>query len=1210
MTDSLDQLFETFVQPPNGYGEVAFYWWLGDPLTRERITWQLDQLADAHISGLQVNYAHSDQGGLSWGLTYPSEPELFSEAWWELFGWFLGEAEKRGIAVSLSDYTLGGPGQGSFLDEVIAAYPQLRGSKLAFKQWTLGPGRRVPEKLDDDLLTLTAFRTSGDQIDPSSALRLESHIQPDGRCTWSATSGEWRVLAVHRKRIAASLDPMSPLAGTRICEAFFGNFVERFPHAAGKGLNFFFSDELHFGVSGFLWNDQFAAEFIARKGYDITSELPALFVDIGPRTPKIRVDYHDVMVSLSEENYFRPVYKWHESRGMTYGCDHGGRGREVKEFGDYFRTQRWNQGPGCDQPRLESDVVKNKVASSISHLYGRPRTWLEGFYASGWGTTPGQVIDAAWRNFAMGHNLLTLHGLYYSTHGGWWEWAPPCNHFRMPYWKHFKTFLRGSERLSYLLSQGVHRCDVAVMYPVEPVQAAGDERAASTAFECATALYDHNIDLDFIDAQSLERANTSNGHLNVAGEQFKALILPAMNVLRHASLIKTVEFARGGGRVYIVGCWPDATDRAGRGDSEVSKLVKELREHAIFIDSPKVLPRRIRDDGIIDFNVEAPGLKAYHLHRRVGGQDIYFVYGVPRGTRCFFRAAGRVEFWDAMNGSRRTVYEAESAPCGTILLFPGEAHQACVLVFTNEPATQASRLINIAEVISVDTGSGEVTAMSKAGGRCEAVINHGGKPQSVVGSSVEPPAAIMLDELWGFELLPTMDNRWGDYRLPETDGLIGAEIRQLRCSGRVCEPSDSLPTDVSSWQIHTLGFGPVFWQSGPFSSVEADHHEAGFVALRQPSVNGAGPAWRTYDMSWRFGVEDDPGRQGYHGLKGLVTDEFLAVGRRKPCEQSSPAIDYEVDPSAPCSFFWTAFHLEAPAQVRLEHGGLRPTRVWLNHATVELNQPIDLPAGIHRVLLRYEAAGRNFVVVRKVGSAEVESGERHPLSMSWFKQADIVPFDLEPSLSQRTEWYYCTLPPGFIGLQAKLLGTAEFWHAGQKVPHHVDHLAGACVVNFDEPVAKASELMIRIDQACGNYGGAAFAESITVKCAKGQIALGDWSAIDALSCYSGGARYSTEFTIQAADERTRTWLDLGDVVASAEVLLNGKSVGVRLSMPWSFDVTQFVRPGTNKIEVEVFNTLANHYKTIPTRYRGDGRSGLIGPVTIRFESIVALRTAH
>ncbi len=85
-----------FRTPPPGYGEVGFYWWLGDPLTKERLTWQLDQLKNKGISALQVNYAHSDKGGRSYGLTFASDPPLFSAPWWDLFGWFLKEANSAG----------------------------------------------------------------------------------------------------------------------------------------------------------------------------------------------------------------------------------------------------------------------------------------------------------------------------------------------------------------------------------------------------------------------------------------------------------------------------------------------------------------------------------------------------------------------------------------------------------------------------------------------------------------------------------------------------------------------------------------------------------------------------------------------------------------------------------------------------------------------------------------------------------------------------------------------------------------------------------------------------------------------------------------------------------------------------------------------------------------------------------------------------------
>ena len=47
-----------FVAPPPGYGEVPFWWWTGDPLDKERLLWQLDQLHAVGIPGVQINYAH------------------------------------------------------------------------------------------------------------------------------------------------------------------------------------------------------------------------------------------------------------------------------------------------------------------------------------------------------------------------------------------------------------------------------------------------------------------------------------------------------------------------------------------------------------------------------------------------------------------------------------------------------------------------------------------------------------------------------------------------------------------------------------------------------------------------------------------------------------------------------------------------------------------------------------------------------------------------------------------------------------------------------------------------------------------------------------------------------------------------------------------------------------------------------------------------
>ena len=75
-------------------------------------------------------------------------------------------------------------------------------------------------------------------------------------------------------------------------------------------------------------------------------------------------------------------------------------------------------------------------------MYQRPRVWLEGYHSLGWGANPDGLMYATNENFVFGATLLNLHGLYYSTRGGYWEYAPPCYHFRMPYWAHMNVFLK------------------------------------------------------------------------------------------------------------------------------------------------------------------------------------------------------------------------------------------------------------------------------------------------------------------------------------------------------------------------------------------------------------------------------------------------------------------------------------------------------------------------------------------------------------------------------------------------------------------------------------------------------------------------------------------------------------------------------------------------------------------------------------------------
>ena len=1056
-----------FAKPPAGFGLVPFYWWLGDPLTQERLSWQLDQLTDMGISGLQINYAHTNKGGLSWGLTIPSDPKLFTQDWWNLVGWFMKQAKSRGIAVSLSDYTLG-VGQGWVMDDILRDHPELTSTQLRL--------------------------VKGDA--PADALM---------KTTVTGTDGTVQQMGVRAETVPFSYDPMNPLSGPEYARRFFGQFEDRNPGEGGKGLNFFFSDELEFRLGQFPWTSRFTEEFKKRKGYDIVPELPALFMDMGPRTPKVRLDYADVRVALTEEGFFKPVFDWHQQRGMTMGCDHGGRGHDVVEFGDYFRTQRWNQGPGCDQPNLGRDLIKTKVASSIAHLYQRPRVWLEGYYGSGWGTSSAGVVDATFANFVMGHNLLSLHGLYYSTHGGWWEWAPPCNGFHMPYWKQMRGFTACVERLSYVLSQGDHRCDVAILYPVASMEAGMDgPTAVKAAFDTGRQVYAEEIDFDFMDFESLARAKVVGKELHVSGEVYRVLVLPAMKAVRHSTLQKALEFHRAGGVVVAVGALPEASDRVGRDDPEVAAMVKELFPDGPVSDVAACVPSR-------DFQVlgqAADHSGGYVMHRKLGQRDLYAVYNLAQGTACRFRATGKAELWDPWTGQTRPLTITSQRDGVTELALPLTAKEIQLIVF--------------------DAGT----------------------PELVAASSPVESAKRTVEGTWEFEIAPMLDNRFGDFHWPPTPTLIGAEARQIQYT-------EGDPTK-GPWHRVTNTFGPQFKHLGPVAK------------LADESTLTPDAKWKPYEFSWRWGVEGDPGRQGYHGLKGVVFDEFVIFPDTKP--------------NASANYLWTTVQSESDQVVQPRISGLKPAAVWIN------GQPdaYQLKRGTNTVLLRYDLAGRGAFVL-ETAAAPQDWKQPLGLSMSWFEKPGVLPFDVQPEVKNPIGWYRFTSPPGLREMTINAHGKVQAWVNGKPAA-----VRGQTIV-VDAPDASPVPVLLKIEQERGYYGGAALEEPIRLNCGKGRIALGDWSQIDGLLSYSGSAWYRKTLEIPAAK---RIVLDLGEVVASAEVRVNGKTAGVRVCPPWRFDITQAANAGENQIEILVHNTLANHYTTVPTNYRGSTVSGLIGPVTL------------
>jgi hypothetical protein len=94
--------------------------------------------------------------------------------------------------------------------------------------------------------------------------------------------------------------------------------------------------------------------------------------------------------------------------------------------------------------------------------------------------------------------------------------------------------------------------------------------------------------------------------------------------------------------------------------------------------------------------------------------------------------------------------------------------------------------------------------------------------------------------------------------------------------------------------------------------------------------------------------------------------------------------------------------------------------------------------------------------------------------------------------------------------------------------------------------------------------------------------------------FSGTMRY--DGFLHLDDVPKKALISLGEVYETAEVWLNGSSLGVCIAPPYIFEVNEVLKIGKNTIRIEVINTLAHEMKDSWSKLGILEPSGLLGPV--------------
>ena len=277
-------------------------------------------------------------------------------------------------------------------------------------------------------------------------------------------------------------------------------------------------------------------------------------------------------------------------------------------------------------------------------------------------------------------------------------------------------------------------------------------------------------------------------------------------------------------------------------------------------------------------------------------------------------------------------------------------------------------------------------------------------------------------------------------------------------------------------------------------------------------------------------------------------------------------------------------------------------------------ESVELESGNNIVLLKYNKVGRGYFLFEN-SKANSDWKQSVPLATEWYLKPSVLPFNYLPQAKNIYGWYRFMAPPGARTMFVQSISKPEVWVSGIEMSCRnartnqervVDKSIPVWEIILPDTVLNSASVALRIEQTPGYYGGAAIPEPVLFECSKGKIQLGNLGENESLRTYSGGMWYRQTLNLKAEQiNSSDITLDLGKVVASAEVLVNGKPVGSKVTSPWKFDLTGKLHSGENRIEILVYNTLGNHYLTTPSMYVGRTNSGLMGPVTLEFLSIKA-----
>ena len=504
------------------------------------------------------------------------------------------------------------------------------------------------KKAEDELLAIIACRCEGPGQDLAGECIDITDKLHDGLVSVTLPEGIWRVFFILERPIRdGRVDFTNPESADLMFKEIYEPHYENLKEYFGNTFRGFFSDEPFImdkanlplrGESNskgkYPWNAYIRAELEEKYGSDWKLHLPALWFTMNGVSPSYRVAYMDSVSGLYKKCFGDKIGAWCRDHGIMYV------GHVVEDH-----NQHTNMGSGAHyfraldgQDMAGIDVVLHQIVPGMTNHPNSCNCWYDvadpdffHYSLAKMGASNSHIHEEK-----MGRALCEIYGAY-----GWVEglkmmkWLTDhmlvrgINNFvphafsakfpdevppqftgagHNPQEKQFRLLMEYMNRVSTIMSDGIHRADCAILYHAEAEWSGGQYMYFYTPAKLLTL---GHIDFDIISADYLAKAEVKNGRLAIGRETYPAVVVPMSEYLPKATLQKLFVLSEEGVDVIFL---DRITKRTCENPAKKLSVPENSHLHCVPAED---LVIRMRELGHFDItsSAEAEFLRYYHYTR-------------------------------------------------------------------------------------------------------------------------------------------------------------------------------------------------------------------------------------------------------------------------------------------------------------------------------------------------------------------------------------------------------------------------------------------------------------------------------------------------------------------------------------------------------------------------------------------------------------------